>query len=794
MSPFKFFSTAYDFLSSHRILLFSATALIVIFSALAFTRIEINEDISAILPEEPPEVVEDFRLLQQAPLSRKIVINLKRDETTDTNDLLKATDRLARAMIPPYFENVISGPPKVSMNDLISFLLKSLPSLATERDLERIHSALEKEKIRAKLTAIRISLASPGAWQIKEWAQNDPLDLRFMAFKKLRHLNTVPKVRLEGNHFISEDGLNSLLIAETPVGMTDSKGSRELLDHFHGLVEKFVPKNIKTTLMSGHRYSAANSETVNKDLIIVLSVSSLAILALFLIYIRSWIMFVVFLVPASVIFISSVGVSLVYRTISAITMGFGSVILGVSVDFAVHVYFALRSGAESPGKTIKEVSRPVIFGGLTSLAAFSVLLFSNLPGQRQLAVFSLTGLGTALILCLVVLPQAIGYSSAEKKFKQPVYKMSYIRSRFILVIWMAIIVLSGWYAMQTSFDGDLRSLNLVTEKIRSDEIMMQRTWGDIKGRAIIFSEGRDMGSALRENDRLYTFLKDNRLALPLTTLAPILPSPDKQKENRGSWNAFWDEKRRTSLREMLETEGSALGFSKGAFDPFLQRLSTRAVPVTPEDLREAGLGEALESMIVRSEDKVRLLTLVPDTKEMIDLMAAFSNETKNIHMVSQARFGDMISKALGDDFIRFIVMASLGVIILLILVFREIKKIVSALIPVVTGLVFMAGVMAFFGMKFNLFNIVATILVIGLGVDYGIFMVCRLTEAYDHHTERAVLVSGLTTLSAFGALVLARHPALHSIGVTVLFGIGAAIPSALFVIPAIYRRSGDSKT
>jgi predicted exporter len=303
-----------------------------------------------------------------------------------------------------------------------------------------------------------------------------------------------------------------------------------------------------------------------------------------------------------------------------------------------------------------------------------------------------------------------------------------------------------------------------------------------------------MDSALRENDRLYTFLKDNRLAQPLTTLAPILPSPDKQKENRSSWNAFWDEKRRTSLREMLETEGSALGFSKGAFDPFLQRLSTRAVPVTPEDLREAGLGEALESMIVRSEDKVRLLTLVPNTKEMIDLMAAFTNETKNIRMVSQARFGDMISKALGNDFIRFIVMASLMVIILLILVFREIKKVVSALVPVVTGLVFMAGVMGFFGMRFNLFNIVATILVIGLGVDYGIFMVCRLTEAYDHLTERAVLISGLTTLSAFGALVLARHPALHSIGVTVLFGIGAAIPSALFVIPAIYRRSGDSKT
>jgi predicted RND superfamily exporter protein len=54
--------------------------------------------------------------------------------------------------------------------------------------------------------------------------------------------------------------------------------------------------------------------------------------------------------------------------------------------------------------------------------------------------------------------------------------------------------------------------------------------------------------------------------------------------------------------------------------------------------------------------------------------------------------------------------------------------------------------------------------------------------------DRAVLVSGLTTLAGFGALVLARHPALHSIGVTVLLGIGAAIPAALLVIPALSRR------
>src|SRR4030042_5944034 len=109
-----------------------------------------------------------------------------------------------------------------------------------------------------------------------------------------------------------------------------------------------------------------------------------------------------------------------------------------------------------------------------------------------------------------------------------------------------------------------------------------------------------------------------------------------------------------------------------------------------------------------------------------------------------------------------------------------------ALLPISTGLILMMGFMGISGLSFNIFNIIAAILVIGLGIDYGIFMVCRLTERYGHQAEQAILTSGLTTLAGFGALILARHPALQSIGITVLIGIGTAIPTALWVIPAIY--------
>jgi uncharacterized protein len=92
------------------------------------------------------------------------------------------------------------------------------------------------------------------------------------------------------------------------------------------------------------------------------------------------------------------------------------------------------------------------------------------------------------------------------------------------------------------------------------------------------------------------------------------------------------------------------------------------------------------------------------------------------------------------------------------------------------------------GIEFNLFNIIATMLVIGLSVDLGIFMVSRVREGNDTNTSLAVLLGGLTSLVGMGALTLARHPALSSIGISVLLGMCGAIPSALFVIPAFYHR------
>lgn len=116
-------------------------------------------------------------------------------------------------------------------------------------------------------------------------------------------------------------------------------------------------------------------------------------------------------------------------------------------------------------------------------------------------------------------------------------------------------------------------------------------------------------------------------------------------------------------------------------------------------------------------------------------------------------------------------------------IIQDCQKVYS-LTPAFSGLLVMLGIMGALGLSINMFNIAASVLVLGLSIDYGVFMVRRPARR-DGAEERAVLVSALTTLSGFGALALARHPALFSLGITVVLGIVPAMLCALYIVPAL---------
>ena len=497
----------------------------------------------------------------------------------------------------------------------------------------------------------------------------------------------------------------------------------------------------------------------------------------------------VLLISFSSFAIALVGVSLFYKTVSAITIGFGSVLLGLSDDLSLHVYFALRreDRGRDPSLIISEVSRPVLFGGAIIIGSLSLLLFSDLPGQRQLGLFSVVGVLVSLAFTLILLPQMMRASSSNKSKTKGIFliKGNVTHPLLIICIWIFILLVCTWYGRDISFNGDLNQLNFRSQELNDVEANIRDTWGDFRSKAMIISENDDLESTLETNDRLFRYLMENNKNNNIISIAPILPSIKTQKLNYRAWKAFWS-KNKEKISNIINREGASLGFTSDSFVPFFKSLEEPFNAISLEQIKKMGMAELFDSLIIFQNGKVGIITLTPDNEKIKSLMLS-ADCPQGVRFISQKYFGEMIRKAVGYDFIRFIVGAVLVIALLLIPLFRNLKKVLLSMVPVVTGMIFMFGTMGLLNISFNIFNIISTILIIGLGIDYGIFMVCKCSEDYEHDTDTAVLLSGLTTITGFGALVFAQHPALYSIGLTVLLGIGAAIPSAIYVIPAVYN-------
>ncbi len=82
------------------------------------------------------------------------------------------------------------------------------------------------------------------------------------------------------------------------------------------------------------------------------------------------------------------------------------------------------------------------------------------------------------------------------------------------------------------------------------------------------------------------------------------------------------------------------------------------------------------------------------------------------------------------------------------------------------------GVLGLLGQSISLFNVMALLLVLGIGVDYGLFF--RETGTVHASTFLAIAMSALTTLLAFGLLAFSRTAAISAFGLTILIGICVA--------------------
>jgi hopanoid biosynthesis associated RND transporter like protein HpnN len=121
------------------------------------------------------------------------------------------------------------------------------------------------------------------------------------------------------------------------------------------------------------------------------------------------------------------------------------------------------------------------------------------------------------------------------------------------------------------------------------------------------------------------------------------------------------------------------------------------------------------------------------------------------------------------------------------------------LLPVVLAVVLTAGASVLLDISFNLANLIALPLLLGLSIAFGIYLVMRSRAGWDverlfrSSTPRAVFFSALTTAVSFGALAFSEHPGMASMGELLMLALSLTLFSSLLVLPALlteFHRQG----
>ncbi len=793
-------ASLHDLLAHKRPTFFLSCLLLLLVCGLWTWRLRIGENAAAMLPHGG-QVAADFALLQSAPFAQRLAVSLEdsgqigADALTDTAATVAAA---LEALGPPLVVHAMAGPPRNAGPQVLDTFFMRLPSLATDQDLVRIQERLEPKAVKTALRRDLLLLQTPQSFAVERFVRQDPLDLRTLALEKLGAVRMLPRMRLHNGAFLSQDRRHALILVTTDVPITDVSGSEALLQSLETLLQVMLPKGVKPTLLSGHAYTRANAQAIKLDLKRILTLSCLGLGLLFGLMVRTWRVLFVLLVPGIAYLAGLSAVSLAYPVVSGITLGFGGVLMGISVDFALHVFMALRQEHGKPGVILGSVARPVAFSYLTTAAAFSIMLLSDLPGVRQLSVFSLAGLSCALLVSLIALPQLPLMSPPAKKHGETghalfTWRWSPPKPRCIIVIWLAVLGLCCLAGRNLHLEGDMRELALMPEDLRSNEQDFKQIWGDVRGQAMVFAGGATFQKALEANQAVYDQLmlllsknaEPNADQNGVLSLAPLLPPESLQRKRHNEWRLLW-ERRLPLFEPLLRRQAQALGFSQDAFDPFFEYLRVEPRFMNAATLRQTGLGPLLDMLAKGSEDGFLTVTLLPDDDLLLQQTPTAWQEPGNpVRLVSQGRFRHAMEKALQRDFTRFLLLAGGIVLLLLLALFRRPGKILLALTPVLTALAALAGGMGLMGGAITVYGVLAAVLSMGLAVDYGIFMTMRAERGHSRSTSKAVLLSGCSTILGFGVLAAARHPALHGMGLAVLLGLAGALPAALFVVPAL---------
>jgi len=762
----------------------SCVAALLAMAALRY--IPFNNDIEVMLPRQA-EVLRDFHFFRESPLAKTVAVSFQLKSGKGTqSDLVTAVDQFSAKVHSPMITRVLSGLDSQQSLEEIQAFVRLAPQLMEKERLETLDAKLTPVFVQSKLEKLYRALLSPTGSFLIPIMQQDPLGLQAKALRDLRdlHASLDYDVQLQAGHLISRDGRHALVVLETNVSITDGSGSKKLIGYLNELLEQ-TPALVSVTLIAGHLHAISNEKIIKRDILVTSTVSSIAFLLIFILLFKDLRALLLFSVPLLSVLLSVPICAWLTGKLSFVIMGMGAVIAGIADDYCIHVYMAMQSG-QSRKEAMGEVSKTVATGAFTTCGVFSVFLFSKVPGYRELALLTIVSLLLSLGFALFVLPHFLILSKNELHQQKEEAAQSKVFDKPALALWSVLMLACLMLLPSVHFQTDVKQYDGSEPGIFKAEETFRKDWGEKTKPAILVVKAPSLEGALQTHARLRPAILAALGKNKMTGLAEIWPAAQKRTENIERWNQFWDEIRQRRLHQLFKAPMDAYGFADNAFEGFFKTLHMDAAEI--KNFERLGLLAQLKHRFAfETKDGYRLVSFFPDEEKLVNAMNQKIEPWPDVFVVSARRFTELLSAAILSESVYMACAIAFMILATTCFFLRNVRLTLIALVPVVTSILFIFSMGTVLKIPLNAASMIALLVVGGLCIDSGIFMVNYCHHHLKTNTRRSVTLSTLTTIIGAGTLVFAKHPVLFSYGTTLAIGITAGYLTAMYVVPALYR-------
>lgn len=708
------------------------------------------------------------------------------------------------------------------LQDALGFLFENVPQFLDRPFYNAIDTIVTQEYADHAMYENLQTLTSAEGMAYYDIIRNDPLSLRKVFAQQNSGIASAigGTYKILESHFFTPDSTIALAFLSPNFKAFDSKTGTYLVEKLEkeiASIEAEYP-NVEILFHGAPVQSVFNSRQIKSDLARTLSFSLALVCLIIWFCFRNKSTLVMLLLPVIYgAFFALTGMYFIKGGMSLMALGIGAIVLGVALSYCLHVLTHYKYVSD-PERVIREQTKPVILGSLTTIGAFAGLLFTKSELLWDFGMFASLGMVGTTLCCLIFLPHFFRpeRNRLNQKAIATIEKINtypYEKHTWLIALIAVIFVISLFTGKWVTFDSNLKNIGYNDPDVmRSGQLLAEKTMPGLESKyyAVL---SKSLDSALTYNTifgNRCKELSDEGLIEKFSNSAMLLLPSATATERTALWKEYWTPERQKEITSMIKKSGKSYGFKEQMFDPFIQALDKEFEYNSIVDANI--IPDGLMANLVEVTDSTYLVFTSVQAKP--ENMLAVSNKliketpqipSNNMIVVDPFFYTQNMVEMLNEDFNMVLAISSLFVLIVLLLSFRNPIIALIAFLPMSMSWYIVLGIMGAFGLQFNLINIVISTFIFGIGVDYSIFVMDGLlngsrkksknelasgsgnaSELLKFH-KTAIFFSAVVLIIAIASLMFATHPAISSIGVATLIGMGSTIIITYTVEPFLFN-------